>query len=143
MPLPKKYDSIAKNTALAVIFLFFAGCGSKSIYPVHGKIVDADGQPMTDLKGGAVEFDGGDSKTSANAAIGEDGSFQLSTSRAGDGAHVGKHRVAITRRYLGPENPVPAIIEPRYEKFETSGLEVTVEPKDNEVKLTVQRVKKK
>lgn len=144
MPLPREYDSIAKSTAVAVIFLFFAaGCGSKTIYPVHGKVVDADGQAITELNGGAIEFDGGDSKTSANSSIAADGTFQLSTSRAGDGAHVGKHRVAITRRYIGPENPAPPVIETKYEKFDTSGLEVTVEPKDNEVTLTVQRVKKR
>ena len=64
------------------------------------------------------------------------------TSHSGDGAHVG-HRVAITRAYIGPENPVPPIVDTRYEKFETSGLEVTVDAKDNDVKLTLNRVKKR
>src|SRR5689334_23193114 len=136
MPLPREYDFSVKSTAVAVLFLFFAsGCGAKTIYPVHGKIVDSDGQTLRELNGGAVEFDGGDSKTSANSSITPDGTFQLSTSRAGDGAHVGKHRVAITRRYIGPENPVPPVIDTKYEKFDTSGLEITVEPKDNEVTL--------
>jgi hypothetical protein len=127
----------------ALILLLPLGCGSKTVYPVHGQIVDAEGQPVSGLAGGAVEFDGGESRTSANASIADDGTFKLSTSRAGDGAHLGKHRVAITRPYKGPENPVPPVIDTRYERFETSGLEVVVEPKDNEVKLTVQRVKRR
>lgn len=143
MPLPEKYGSTAKTTAVGLFLIFLASCGSKSIYPVRGQIVDADGKPITELKGGAVEFDGAGSGTSANSSISADGTFQLTTSSAGDGAHIGNHRVAITRAYLGPENPVPPVIETRYDKFETSGLEVTVEPKNNDVKLTVQRVKKR
>jgi hypothetical protein len=144
MPHPREYGFVNKNTAALVGFLIFvAGCGAKTIYPVHGQLVDAEGKPLTELKGGAVEFDGGGSGTSANSSIAADGTFKLTTSHAGDGAHVGKHRVAITRAYIGPENPVPPIVETRYEKFETSGLEVTVEPKDNDVKLTLNRVKKR
>src|SRR5262249_53201186 len=40
--------------ALGVAILA-AGCGSKKIYPVQGKIVDSDGNPIAGLKGGAVE----------------------------------------------------------------------------------------
>ena len=65
------------------------------------------------------------------------------TQTAGDGAHVGKHRVAITRRYVGPENPVAHLIHPKYEKYETSGLEITVEPKSNVLRIPVQWHKSK
>lgn len=144
MPLPEEYGFAAKNTALAVIFSgLLLGCGNRTIYPVRGQLVDTDGNPVKELVNGSVEFDGAGSKTSANSSIAEDGTFKLTTASPGDGAHLGKHRVAITRPYKGPENPVPPVIDTKYEKFETSGLEVTVEPKDNDVKLTVQRVKKR
>jgi hypothetical protein len=140
--LPKRGRRLPMG-GFALILLLVLGCGSNSIYPVRGQIVDADGKPVSGLAGGAVEFDGGESKTSANGSIADDGTFKLSTSRANDGAHLGKHRVSITRPYKGPENPVPPVINTRYERFDTSGLEVVVEPKDNEVKLTVERVKKR
>lgn len=129
-------------TLVAIFTLCVSGCGTKTIYPVHGQIVDADGKPITEMKGGAVEFDCVDAKSSANSSIDEAGKFRLTTQSPGDGAHLGKHRVAITRPYIGPEQPVPHVIDPKYEKFETSGLEVVVEPKDNAITLKVVRVKK-
>jgi hypothetical protein len=126
--------------ALAILA---AGCGSKKIYPVHGKIVDSEGKAIAGLKGGAVEAEAVDAKASANGSIKEDGTFQLTTERPSDGAYLGKHRIAIMRPYLGPEQPAPHVIDPKYEKIETSGLEITVEPKENSVTLTVDRVKKR
>lgn len=114
------------------------GCAKRDIYPVRGQIVDPDGNPITALKGGAVEFEAVDGKTSANSSIDEQGGFRLTTMTPGDGAHVGKNRVVITRRYVGPETPVPHVILPKYEKYETSGLEVVVEPKDNVIAIKVE-----
>lgn len=117
------------------------GCGERKIFPVHGRIVDPQGNPVKGLKRGAVEFQSLEAKASANASIDDNGNFQLSTEASGDGAHLGRHRVAILRPHLGPEHPVPLVIDAKYEKFETSGLEVTVEPKNNEVQLKVQLYK--
>jgi hypothetical protein len=119
-----------RNPAFLVL-VFALGCGKSDIYPVGGHIVDMDGNPLPELKGGAIEFEAMDGKTSANSGIDDEGGFRLTTAAPGDGAHVGKNRVAITRRFLGPDTPVPHIILPKYEKFETSGLELMVEPKDN------------
>ncbi len=119
-----------------------SGCGQRQIYPVSGQVVDAEGNPITQMKGGAVEFQAVDARASANSSLDEQGRFRLTTEKPGDGAHLGKHRVAIMRPYFGPERPAPHVIDPRYESFETSGLEVTVEPKNNEIVLRVERVKK-
>ncbi len=116
---------------------WLAGCGQKLIYPVHGRIVDPQGNPVTGLKGGAVEFEALEGKSSANGSIEADGSFTLTTKTPADGAHVGKNRVLIQRPFISPERPVPPVIEPKYEKFETSGLVIQVEPKNNEVELKV------
>jgi hypothetical protein len=121
--------------------LFLTGCGHKEIYPVHGRIVDPQGAPVAGLEGGAVEFQSMEAKSSANGSIDAAGQFTLTTKQAGDGAHVGKNRVAITKPYFGPERPAPQVIDPKYENPDTSGLEVTVEPKDNEVTLTVELAK--
>jgi hypothetical protein len=118
-----------------------AGCGQQQIYPVHGQLVDPDGNPILGMKDGSVDFEALDAKASANASIGEDGSFRLTTNKPGDGAYLGRHRVAITRPYFGPERPAPYVIDPKYEKFETSELVVTVEAKVNQIKLKVERYK--
>jgi hypothetical protein len=123
-----------------LLVVLAAGCGNKGIYPVSGQLVDPDGKPITGMKGGAVELEGVDVKASANGSIDEEGRFRITTEKPGDGAHLGKHKVAITRPYYGPEQPAPHVIQPKYESLETSGLEITVEPRSNVIKLTVEPV---
>ncbi len=125
-----------------LLLVIFGGCGKQTVYPVSGTIVDADGKPITELKGGAVEFESLEGKSSANGSIDENGKFRLTSKTPGDGAELGKHRVVITRPYIGPENPVPHVILPKYEKHGSSGLEVTVEPKNNVIELKVERIKR-
>jgi hypothetical protein len=147
MELSKQVVSSIRGCCLPVACTLLAtlliGCGQKSIYPVHGQLVDPEGKPITGLKGGTVEFEALDAQASANGPIEEDGTFRLTTEKRGDGAHLGKHRVAITRPYVDPEHRVPPVIDPRYENPGTSGLEVLVEPKNNEIRLTVERLKKR
>ncbi len=125
-----------------VVIGIATGCGKQTVYPVSGTIVDSDGKPITELKGGAVEFEALDGKSSANASIDEHGKFRLTTKSPGDGAAVGRNRVVISRAYIGPENPVQHVILPKYENHETSGLEVIVEPKNNVIELKVERLKR-
>jgi hypothetical protein len=143
MALSKRTGAVGRAGSLlggwALLAAVSAGCNAKPIYPVRGRIVDPEGKAITGLKGGAVEFEAVDVKASANGPIEEDGTFRLTTERPGDGAHLGRHRVAITRPYFGPEKPAPYVIDPKYERFDTSGLDVTVGPKDNEVRLVVGR----
>jgi hypothetical protein len=129
-------------TGWLLVAVLAAGCGKKEIYPVSGQIIDKDGNPVIGMKGGAVEFESLEAKTSANGSIDEQGNFRLTTLNPGDGAHLGKHQVAITRPYYGPERPAPHVIDPKYEKYQTSGLEIVVEPKNNQIKLTVDLYKK-
>jgi hypothetical protein len=127
--------------AIVLLPMLLTGCGEKTIYPVRGQIVDRAGNPIAGLRGGAVEFESVDTKSSANGSVDEQGNFRLTTSSPGDGAHVGKQRVSISRPYFGPERPAPFVIDPKYEKFETSGLEILVEPKENVIQLKVELVK--
>lgn len=131
---------LSKRFGLPALFLAIAaGCGGPSIYPVHGRVVDMNGEVIKELTNGAVEFECIDAPMSANSPIDADGKFRLSTKRPGDGAHVGKHKVVITRPYFGPDKPAPFAIDPKYERPDTSSLVVTVEPKDNDVTLKVER----
>ena len=134
----KKPLRAACRIAIWLIFgLLVTGCGQRLIYPVRGQIVDKAGNPIPGIADSVVEFDSLDHQASANAVVDEQGNFRLSTLAIGDGGHVGKHRVAILRPDRGADVRVPHVIDPKYEKFETSNLTVTVEPRDNVIKLEV------
>ena len=146
MPKSKKPALVGRfGRALGggLLLIVLLGCGQKTIYPVAGQLVDPDGNPITGMEGGAVEFESAEAKSSANGSVDAQGRFRLTTERPGDGAHVGKHRVAVTRPYTSPDTPAPYVIHPKYETFATSGLEVTVEPKSNDITLKVERYKGK
>jgi len=117
------------------------GCGDQNIYPVSGEVVDPDGKPIPLLKGARIEFESLEAKKSASGTIDEQGHFRMTTEKTNDGAWLGKHRVLIGRPYVGADKQAPRSIFDKYESFDASGLEVTVEPKDNHVKLTVERLK--
>src|SRR3954453_14239622 len=83
---------------LGVLVLAAAGCGETrpKVYPAEGKVVFADGKPVTE---GSVEFelDSTEHKVGKNprSAIGPDGHFKLTTFDEGDGAAAGEHRVVV------------------------------------------------
>ncbi len=83
---------------LAVVLLASCwGCGSNAgpyagkTVPVKGKVT-YKGKPLTQ---GEILFEP-DSGREANGNIQPDGTFELSTFKAGDGAVPGKHRVAVS-----------------------------------------------
>jgi hypothetical protein len=82
---------------------------------------------------------------SARGRIQPDGTFRLGTYQPVDGAIEGKHLVVII-----PPPPVgdrdemktlPLVIDPRFQRFETSGLKVTVsrDASENQFPITVER----
>jgi hypothetical protein len=136
-------SSLILRFLTTVLVLFLVGCGGRKTYPVEGKIVYKDGSPATGLAGGNVEFDSVEQPVSAQGTIQSDGSFSLGTDAPGDGAVPGKHRVVIALPLpLDQDKPPPPAIDSRYHTFETSGLEVTVEPKLNKVTLEVEPPKR-
>jgi hypothetical protein len=129
------------GSLLTLALVVLGGCGARK-YPVVGKVVYRDGTPFP---GGMVIFSPMDptNPTGARGYIREDGSFELSTDKEGDGSLEGHYR-ALVRPPVpgGPEDaarPHLLLIEPRFTKFETSGLEFEVRPGKNEFTLTVDR----
>jgi len=126
--------------ALSVILVFLAGCQSDrtKAYPVSGVVVLENGQPATDLAGGMVTFSSSELKTSSIVEIGIDGTFQLTTLRQGDGAVPGTYEVAV-------ESPTPETGDRKVKQVQTVPRyvcvqsQVTVEPKRNEIRLTVRK----
>ncbi len=130
------------STGLVILaLLLLGGCGARK-YPVVGKVVYRDGTPFP---GGMVICSPLDpaNHTGARGYIRDDGTFELSTDKEGDGSLEGRFR-ALVRPPVpgGPEDaahPRNPLIEPRFTQFETSGLEFEVKPGKNEVTLTVDR----
>lgn len=118
-----------------------AGCGpgGPALHSAAGKVVFRDGRPVT---AGMVEFAPADGGPAARAKVGPDGRFTLTT---GDrpGAVAGSHRVmvlsmAVSDGAVHGHRTKMTTVHPKYARFETSGLERTVEPdKSNEFTLTV------
>jgi hypothetical protein len=127
--------------ATALILTAVAGCGSGSTYPVRGKVIFKDGTP---LAGGQILFRpiNGKPPLSARSDIQPDGSFALGTYKEGDGAMAGEYQAAINPplppklRRKGANKP---ILDPRFEKYETSGLEFEVKPGRNRFTIEVTR----
>ena len=132
----------------ALIMFMSSGCSEgPTVYPVHGRVVFDDGQPLT--TGGSVFFDpvdGGEGGEKANArgAIMEDGTFEMGTYAAADGAYPGKHRVMVKAQrdpnntFEGSVVPLP-VIDRRFENYDTSGIEITVQAGDNELEIQIAR----
>jgi len=125
---------------LALALATLAGCGHKT-YPVTGRVAFKDGRP---LAGGMVVFSPVDpeSHVGARGYVGADGTFELSSARPGDGSLAGKYRVLIRPPLQGhgeddPLRKVP-LIDLKYTRFETSGLEFEVKPGENHLEITVE-----
>jgi hypothetical protein len=115
--------------------LLSAACGSKgrefkALYPVHGKVV-IDGKAAKGAR--VVLHPHGEPDPRAilpQAVVGDDGTFTLSTYNFEDGAPAGAYGVTITQfQKNSPVNLFPA----RYDNPATSGLDIQIEPKVNEL----------
>src|SRR5262245_492754 len=114
------------------------GCGGRSLYPVEGKVIWENGAEARELDGGLVVCESVDGAVGSRGDIQKDGSFRLGTFKPGDGARLGKHRVAVVENKPG-EPPPPPIVDRAFFSVTTSGLEINIEPKTNQVTLKVRR----
>jgi hypothetical protein len=128
--------------AARVLLLFgllglVAGCGPRQ-YSARGKVVYADGSPVS---GGLVVFEKTDGNVThtCDSPVNEDGTFDLRTKTPGDGVLPGKYRVLVRAkaRSIHEKKRSPPNVDPKYEKFETSGIELVVEPKANHFEIKV------
>jgi hypothetical protein len=122
--------------------LLLAGCGGTKYQPVTGQLVFPDGSPVTELEGGQVVFEAqgeGGTPVSASGALDSKGRFTLGTESVSDGATAGMNKVAITPPAATGDVPPPAVIHPKYERFETSGLQYEVKPGKNDFKIKVEK----
>ncbi len=126
---PLTVRSAARATAIlatAILLGSALGCGERT-YPVTGVVKFRDGQPARELADGAVVFITPDLKQSSRGDIRADGTFKLETLDLRDGALARKYLVVV----MPPPQPEGGTrrrrtVPPRYQKPETSGIEVEV-----------------
>jgi hypothetical protein len=130
----------------AALLIVAAGCGSgPAMSPVSGRVVYPDGTP---LNSGVVEFAPEDGGPVARGTIRPDGTFTLRTGER-DGAAAGTHKVAVVQTVVVDGSPAAALhkhkgrrLNDRYRRFDTSGLQRTVEPgKSHDFRIEVEAAK--
>jgi hypothetical protein len=145
--------SVLAGASLCLALLATSGCAdANKPFPVNGTILFEDGNPARELVHYLVAFESPQLHKSAVGIVGEDGTFHLKTFKENDGAIPGSYRVILTPP-LPPEmqtdrrrpktKGLPSLIDPRYEKSDTTDLTSTVEPHDNVIILRVKRAKRR
>jgi hypothetical protein len=132
------------NTAVALlIFAAYCGCGGGKTAPVDGRVKFKDGSDVSVLGGYQISFEPADGKASSVGEIKADGTFDLTTFSAGDGALPGKNRVAITPA-ISPDPdkpPMKSKLPVKYEDYSRSELVVEIKAgARNVVELELERV---
>ena len=125
-----------RMTSLGLMLISVLGCSTKAtlpeLCPVHGKVVYSDGKP---LAGGSITFESQNDRTvSTMGVIGADGTFTLSSFKAGaraPGAVSGPHTVFVTLPSGGNMQDQTRPVE--------LPAPCTIKPGDNEVTLTLPR----
>lgn len=120
---------------IAVTWCGILGCGARAYKyaapPVEGVIKWEKGPMATELEGGVVEFEK-DGIVAAKAGLTGDGTFRLDRALP-----PGKYRV----RVVPPANPPRkgAEVDPRFQSFDTSGLEFTATSEAKHVTLELKK----
>lgn len=79
----------------------------------------------------------------ARGNLNRDGSFRLGSLKPGDGVLPGKYQVMVVARALtqAEASKMPPIIDPKFESFATSGLELEIKNTKVDLKITVSKPK--
>lgn len=137
--------ALAAALCPALALLAAAGCRSDDkpkTYPVRGKIVYKGAGEPAHLAGGTVMLEPvADPKAAqVRGDINDDGTFAVGSiidSKSVSGALAGEYRVRIELPE-GGRRAARARIDPRFLKYDTSGLSLTVATGKNDVTLEVE-----
>jgi hypothetical protein len=125
-----------RHTVLTTLVLLsmLGGCGDgMKTYPVRGTVTLPNGQP---LAGGTVSMEAVDQTVSGMAQTDAQGRFAMSTLEVGDGLPPGNYRALVQPPgSLDPDQPAPMPFNPKYTRYETSGLEFTIEGSVDDLKI--------
>jgi hypothetical protein len=137
-----RMDQVRRRSAglsglVVALGLGLSGCGHRDalpvlqVYEVKGKILLADGKP---LSGGWVYFvPKGDLTVTPSAEIGPDGTFSVVTGGSGQGAPPGDYKLRIdTPQFHAAKNQKP-LVPQKYTDEDSSNLVVTVRAEPNQL----------
>jgi hypothetical protein len=145
MDCARKSNTMVRLLLGAMTVLSVAGCGSghEKTYPVHGVVQWSDARPANELAGANVELqriDEAQRRVSPHGEVQADGTFVLRSYEPADGAPAGEYRAIIRPVHSPDAEPSTArqLIDRRYHNFQTTPLQLMIEPKRNEITLTVE-----
>jgi len=129
-PLP-----LALPTLLVVVLL--VGCGERiETYPVRGTVTLGDDEP---LAGATVSMESTDHSLSATGLTDPQGRFAMGALAPGDGMPRGEYRAAVQPPAApDPDQPTPPPFDPQYMRYETSGLEFTVDGPVDDIEIRLE-----
>ncbi len=141
MDLSLREITLRPLSLVLVVLSGLVGCGGGKTAPVSGRVKLKDGSDVSVLSGYSLTFESDGGKSSAVGELDRDGTFQLSTFGANDGAEPGKYRVAIQP----PPNPDPdkppskSKLPAKYENLHSSGLTAEIKPGQNNIELELDK----
>ena len=121
---------------MTVLLFISGGCSREKTpkrYPVSGKVVFDDGEPV---KTGVVEFIPSEGEFTANGQIQRDGTFRLQTINKNDGAVPGKYKVIVKQFIFYDKLPKHkhdhgGDVAKSFADVRTTSLEFEVRPEKN------------
>ncbi|MCC6510835.1 MAG: hypothetical protein IT423_17155 [Pirellulaceae bacterium] len=135
---------VSRLMILCSLVCFYSGCGPSNpeTFPVKGKVT-YNGQAV---KNGIIMFTPEGEGNAANGSLEADGTYQMTTFVANDGARSGKYKVSIQvfpgadeggglpgQEFAGKKPPIP----PKYGQATTSGLTAEVKDVENTIDFTL------
>jgi len=135
--MKRKTLSILALICLAMGIPLWSGCGGPEVAPVTGQI-KLEGEPIPGALVAFYPLDAGPGRRVISAVTDEEGRFQLTFRRSGDGAPPGRYAVtAVWREPQEDGDEVlrtgPNMLPARYAAPETSGLTVTISSGANDL----------
>jgi hypothetical protein len=132
------HRNVTRALAVGLFLAAAAGCSTaKPVYPVEGTVTYDDGKPAVELARGTVSLESVEDRTNAAGDIHADGSFRIRSPLGQDGIRPGKYRVIVLPPEGADRNRPP--VDRHYGRYETSGIEITVEAKSNKIAIPVKR----
>jgi hypothetical protein len=145
--LHRKLIVVSARNPLACLLvwqlLLVSGCGGglPETAPVRG-VVTFDGKPLSGFQHAAVAFTPSAGRPAKGVISLNDGSFELSTYKSGDGARVGRHTVAVSATVDEPNSKtddrypgVRFVIPEKFADRDTAGLVYEVNTRSNVVEI--------
>ncbi len=134
------------GTIILLVLVSSSGCSDRlKTYPVQGRVQFPSGAPV---RVGTVELKSQEHGVQARGTLETDGSFSLTTYEEDDGAVAGTHDCVIVQMIMteGLEGHRPSklgVIDPRYHRYATSGLQIKIEPNtENQITIEVEGIGK-